>query len=117
MNKTHQINHERLEVYKRSIQLLALTTSISQTLPRGNGEIKDQFKRASLSVVLNIAEGYGKYNRKDKVRFYQISKGSAHECAAIFDCLEVLGIVESEHYLRGKRLCYEVICMLVALCK
>jgi hypothetical protein len=30
------------------------------SLPRGNGELVDQFKRASFSIVLNIAEGAGK---------------------------------------------------------
>ena len=49
------------------------------------GELKDQFDRASLSVVLNIAEGAGKRSAVDQGRFYSIALGSLRECTAILD--------------------------------
>jgi len=64
-----------------------------------------------------MAEGYGKYSQKDKIRFYRICKGSAHECGAILDSLNILGIIEEGDYLKGKRLLYEIVCMLVKLCQ
>ena len=36
-------------------------------------------RRAAHSVVHNIAEGFGRYENKDKSRFYKISRGSAYE--------------------------------------
>ena len=36
-------------------------------------------RRAAHSVMHNIAEGYGRYENKDKSRFYKISRGSAYE--------------------------------------
>ena len=36
-------------------------------------------RRASNSDMHNIAEGYDKYENKDKTRFYKISRGSAYE--------------------------------------
>ena len=39
----------------------------------------DQVRRASNSVIHNIAEGFGRYGNKDKTRFYKISRGSAYE--------------------------------------
>jgi four helix bundle protein len=42
---------------------------------------------ASTSVALNIAEGNGKRSVPDRVRFLEIARGSALECAA---CLDVL---------------------------
>ena len=38
-----------------------------------------QFVRACDSVSANIAEGFGRYTKKDKVRFYRISIGSLEE--------------------------------------
>ena len=45
--------------------------------------MKDQFARASLSVVLNLAEGSGKPTAKDRKKFYRISLGSLREVQAI----------------------------------
>ena len=39
------------------------------------GHCKDQFDRALLSIVLNLAEGSGKLTAKDKRRFYAIAFG------------------------------------------
>jgi len=42
--------------------------------------IGKQFVRAADSVSANIAEGFGRYSKKDKIRFYRISLGSLQEC-------------------------------------
>ena len=39
-----------------------------------------QLVRAADSVSANIAEGFGRYHKKDKIKFYQYAKGSALEC-------------------------------------
>ena len=51
--------------------------------------IKDQLTRASLSVVLNLAEGSAKPTKPDKRRFYAIAFGSAREIQAAFDIIEL----------------------------
>jgi four helix bundle protein len=48
---------------------------------------KDQLRRASLSIVLNIAEGSGRFTKPAKRNFYVIAKGSVYECSALFDIL------------------------------
>ena len=45
--------------------------------------LKEQFRRASASIVLNLAEGGAKPTVKDKRKFYFISLGSLRECQAI----------------------------------
>ena len=39
-----------------------------------------QFQRAAVSIPANIAEGYKKLSRADKLRFYNIAQGSLEEC-------------------------------------
>ncbi len=46
---------------------------------------KDQFDRALLSIVLNLAEGSAKPTRKDRKKFYAISLGSLREVQVILD--------------------------------
>lgn len=36
-------------------------------------------RRSANSIVHNIAEGFGRYESRDKTRFYKISRGSAYE--------------------------------------
>ena len=51
-------------------------------------ELQNQFYRASLSVVLNLAEGSGKPSTKEKKRFYAIAFGSIRECQAVLELIE-----------------------------
>ena len=49
--------------------------------------LKDQWLRAALSILLNIAEGSGRTGRKEKIRFYNIARSSVFECVALTDVL------------------------------
>jgi len=42
--------------------------------------LTSQSRRSAVSVPANIAEGYKKTSKKDKVRFYNIAQGSLEEC-------------------------------------
>jgi four helix bundle protein len=79
-------DHEKLDVYREAIAFVAWLSEILEGGAR-IGEVKDQLDRASTSIPLNIAEGNGKYNLKDRSRFFDIAHGSALECAAGLDVL------------------------------
>lgn len=42
--------------------------------------ITSQFQRAAVSISANIAEGYKKLSKQDKLRFLNIAQGSLSEC-------------------------------------
>ena len=50
-----------------------------------SGAMKNQFERASLSIVLNLSEGSAKPTRKDRARFYFIAYGSLKETRTLLD--------------------------------
>ena len=60
--------------------------------------IKDQLRRASLSIVLNIAEGSGRFSNKDRRKFFVIARSSAFECVAIFDVLNYEGEISENRF-------------------
>ena len=88
---------EKLEVYSRA---KAFNKLISQLIQRHQYDrtTNDQLRRASFSIMLNIAEGSGRFTQKDKRNFYIISRGSVYECVAILDYLEDTGQLDKESY-------------------
>jgi len=105
-----------LDVYQRSIEFFALSAQILEKMPRGNAMLKDQLKRAGLSIPLNIAEGVGKVRPSDKKRFFAIARGSAGECGAVLDACLILGLIEPERYNHGKSILSRIVAMLTKMC-
>ena len=62
-----------------------------------------QFRRAAVSIEANIAEGYKKLSKADKLRFFNISQGSLEECRdyiILSRDLDFLQKVNLRHYAR-----------------
>jgi four helix bundle protein len=84
-------------------------------LPRGEGEIRDQLKRAATSIPLNIAESCGKMSGPDRARFLLVARGSALECGAILDVGRALGLVSDDSLSMGKSLLARIVAMLTKM--
>ena len=65
--------------------------------------IGKQFVRSIDSISANIAEGFGRFTKKDKIRFYQISKGSLQESIDWLDKAKARKIINDAQYLEIKR--------------
>lgn len=61
--------------------------------------LRDQLRRASQSVPLNIAEACSRYSSKDKANFWRGAKGSVFECVAILDLVESLGYLSADCHI------------------
>jgi four helix bundle protein len=97
-------DHDRLDVYRLSIEYVADAFDISRSLEGLHRHARDQWLRAAQSIPLNIAEGNGKRSLKDRARFLDIARGSALECAAIQDVLVASGGLsgETDHKLKSR---------------
>jgi len=74
---------KKFRTYQLALKLYKKTRTLKLMNP-----LRDQFNRASLSIVLNLAEGVSKPTVKDRVKFYHISLASLRECQAVIDILE-----------------------------
>ena len=108
-------DHERLDVYRLSIDYVAFSHRIAKSLGGTNRHARDQWLRAAQSIPLNIAEGNGKQSLKDKNRFFEIARGSALECAAIHDVLLVCDAIDDDSNCRGKTDIKRIVSMLTRL--
>ena len=70
-----------LEVWKKSHQWVLGVYKFSEHFPKQEMfGLTSQLRRAAVSVPANIAEGFKKQGKADKVRFYNIAQGSLEEC-------------------------------------
>ena len=109
------LSFQRLDVYQRSIQFLALVLELAEQIPRGHADRIDQLIRAAESVPRNIAEGAGRWSRADMSKHYKIARGEAMECAASLDVFKVRNLIEPRHYDRGIELLEAVVAMLTKM--
>ena len=97
-------DHEKLDVYRISIEFTAWSFNLAKKLSGQNRHARDQLLRASQSIPQNIAEGNGKRSIKDRKRFFGIARGSAMECAAILDTLLACDSIPETENHSGKKL-------------
>jgi four helix bundle protein len=70
-----------LVVWQKAHQFVLGVYRASKNFPREEiYGLTSQFRRASISIPANIAEGFKKKGRADKVRFLNIAQGSLEEC-------------------------------------
>ncbi|MDR3653676.1 MAG: four helix bundle protein [Paludibacter sp.] len=83
-----------MSVWQQSFSLLVEVYHLIKKFPSEERyALTDQLKRAANSVVHNLAEGYGRFEPKDKTRFYKIARGSAYESMS-----QIL-VAENQKYL------------------
>ena len=89
---------EKLDVYQLIKRLnLQVLTQLEQNQEIDH-YIKDQWKRASLSSLLNLAEGTGRMSKHDKKHYYTMARGSVFECVALLDLMRGMKKVSETNY-------------------
>jgi len=86
-----------------------------RTVAGSTCEVRNQLDRASLSILLNIAEGNGKRQGRSRACFFDDARGSVTECAACLDAMVAKGFLESSSVQDGKEMLVRVASMLTKL--
>ncbi len=87
---------EKLDLYQ---ELKKLNLMVFQTLTDAKGIdafVIAQWKEASLSSVLNLAEGTGRMTPADKKHYYTLARGGVFQCVAILDMIHRMGHIDTE---------------------
>jgi four helix bundle protein len=81
-------------------------------LYRGDGVLRNQIRRAGLSVSSNIAEGDGRRYSREGIRFFQIAIASAEECKSQLGVAGKLGAIPASEADRAIE-DYSVVCRML----
>lgn len=72
---------QELIVWQRAHQFVLDVYRVTSNFPKEEVYgLTSQFRRAAISIASNIAEGYAKKGKADKLRFFNIAQGSLEEC-------------------------------------
>jgi len=97
MAEKKQRGFEDLECYQLALQVLREAYRVARQLPpEEKYNLAHQMRKAAVSTVLNIAEGYGRYHYLDSLRFYYTARGSLSETLSAFITCDQVGYTSGE---------------------
>ena len=108
---------ERLDVYQKALQLTDKIFEASDNFPKGCYSLVDQLRRASMSIPANIAEGNGRWHKKDRKHFFLIARASAFECVPLIELCKMRRLVTAEEASGFKSGLEEIAKMITGLIK
>jgi len=76
---------EDLEVWQKAVKFTKMVIDITENISteRRHFRLLEQAESASTSIALNIAEGKGRYSKKEYVQFLYFARGSLYETVTL----------------------------------
>ena len=101
--------HERLDAWQQAMQMVILVYRATGQFPSHEQfGLISQLRRAAVSVPVNIAEGKGRYHKKEFVQFLYHARGSLYEVITLLKLSLELGYLNREQHQeliqRGQRI-------------
>jgi four helix bundle protein len=92
-NMSHLFHHERLEVYQKALSCMEWFAAEGEELSAHSFRRMDE---VVTSLILNIAEGNGRYAELDRQRFWKIAESAAVKVAVYLDLCVGKGVFPKE---------------------
>ena len=90
---------QRVIAWQKAHEFVLLVYRISRHFPEDERfGLTSQLRRAAVSIEANIAEGYKKTSRADKLRFFNIAQGSLEECRDYHILAKDLDYINEEEF-------------------
>ena len=89
-----------LIIWQKAHQFVLSIYRINKIFPKEElYGLSNQFRRAAVSIAANIAEGFRKNGKLDKLRFYNMAQGSLEECRYYLVLTQDLEYADTSHLL------------------
>ena len=108
---------EDLEVWQKAVgfadDVIAATEQLNTN--QKHYRLIDQLEAAATSVPMNIAEGKGRYSKKEFVQFLYVARGSLYETVTLLTIFKKRGWIHQAEYNRLRDEAMEIKRMLMGL--
>ena len=99
MNHQPSYSFENVVAWQKAHAFTLLVYQLTREFPKDEMfGLTSQFRRAAVSIEANIAEGYKKLGKADKLRFLNIAEGSLAECRTYVILAKDLKYIKEQHY-------------------
>ena len=91
---------EDLKVYQKAVDFAVSVIDVIDELdtPRKHFRLIEQLEAASSSIALNLAEGKGRYSKKEFKHFCYISRGSLYETISLLQIFKKKTWLQDDQY-------------------
>jgi four helix bundle protein len=111
-------SYRDLIVWQKSMYLVKMVYLLTNRLPKDEQySLTSQLKRSAISVVSNIAEGYGRQHKREYIHFLQISRGSLFELQTQLEIAVMVGYLNTDQLTEVNEIGVEIEKMLNSLIK
>jgi len=107
MSKIHRFEDIEAWQLARELTVEVYRLTLKEDFNRDYG-MKDQIRRASVSIMNNIAEGFERGSNKDFAKFLFISRGSAGEVLSLLYVAKDLGYISEQEFETNRTLCCRI---------
>jgi four helix bundle protein len=112
-----RFDFENLKVYQKALEYVDFVYGVTKDFPKEEMfSLTDQFRRASISICLNVAEGSGG-TKTEFNRFLKIARRSVRECVAITEISCRQKFIGDRVKQQSRSLCLELSKMINGLIK
>jgi four helix bundle protein len=109
-------HHEDLDVYQVALQVVAWIESMLDCFSC-SADLRTKLDKSTTSIVLNIAEGNGRFTGADQVKFYETAYKATIQSASLTDIATANGTTDVSRVEEGRELLRRIAAMLTALSK
>ena len=108
-------SHESLDVYRTALLFTDWVESVARDLSCSS-DLHSKLDKSSTGIVLNIAEGNGRFSKNDQIKFLRISYKAVIQSSSLVD----LAIIDDSSNVKindGQKMLRQIAAMLISLSK
>jgi four helix bundle protein len=111
--------YENLEVWNKAVDFAVevINTVDNISTDRKHYRLLEQIEASSTSIAMNIAEGKGRYSRKEFKQFLYIARGSLYETMTLLEIFRRVKWIKDRQYNEHKISGKEIASMIIGLVK
>jgi len=101
---------ERLTVWQDAMELVERVYQVTKDFPKDEiYGMTNQIRRAVTSIPVNIAEGRGRYHKKEQAQFFYNARGSLYEVITFLKIAMRLGYLSNDKALQIDKECQQIL--------